>query len=67
MDDVRKLHRAELETVIREGSTRASPEGNLPVDEDVGHTFGCKFSGSDRKHVHAAANKVYLVGVNPGA
>ena len=47
--------RAKLEAVVREYAPRASPEGNIPVDENVSRALGCKFGGSDGEHVGSAA------------
>ena len=49
---------AELEAVVREDATRTSPEGDVPVDKDVGRAFSCKFSGGDGEHDRTTAKAV---------
>ena len=63
VEDVRKLG-AELEAVVRKGTTRTPSKRTLPVDKNVGRALSFKFSGGDSEHVRAAAK---TVGENPGA
>lgn len=48
----------ESEAVVGGEGGRASSQGNVVVDEDVGGAFGVEFSSSDGKHVGAAAEAV---------
>lgn len=54
---MRKLHE-ELEAAAQVYATRTSPEGNVPVDQDLDRVPGCKFGGSHSNHARAAAEKV---------
>ena len=54
---MRKL-RAKLEAVVREYASRASPEVNIPVDENVSRSLSCKFGCSDCEHIDSAAETI---------
>ena len=43
--------------MVREYAARASPEGDVPV-ENVSRALGCKFGGSDCVHVDSAAETI---------
>ena len=47
----------DLDARVRE-CERGSPEGNVPVDENVSRALGGKFGGSDRVHVGSAAETI---------
>ena len=57
VDGLRNLF-AKLETVVREFAARASPEGDVPVDEDVSRALSCKFGCSEYGHVGSAAETI---------
>ena len=60
---------AYLEAVGRECAALPSPEGSVPVDENVSRALGCKLGSCDRVHVGSAAetiNEKQDVGVPSG-
>ena len=64
---VRKLG-AELEAVIREDAARTTPEGNIPVDENVGRALIGERCRSNGVHVGSAAETISEsqdVGISP--
>ena len=57
VNGVRELG-AELETVVREDAARASPEGNIRVDENVSRALSGEPSRCDSEHVGSATEAI---------